>query len=68
MVKIAVTTHNVNRAKDVQSVMIAQHAMIAKTLRNAYSLLTAIVVCGVNYVLNVMIAPNVNLVEIVMAV
>lgn len=48
--------------------MIVQHVKIAKTLRNAYYLLTVIVVCSVNYVLNVMIVPNVNLVEIVMAV
>ena len=48
--------------------MIVQHVKIAKTLRNACYLLTAIVVYSVNYVLSVMIAPNVNLAEIVMAV
>ena len=48
--------------------MIVQHVKIAKTLRNAYYLLTAIVVYSVNYVLSVMIVPNVNLAEIVTAV
>lgn len=48
--------------------MIVQHAKIAKTLRNVYCLLTARVVYSVSYVLSVMIAPNVNLAEIVVAV
>lgn len=48
--------------------MIVQHVKIAKTLRNVCYLLTAIVVYSVNYVLSVMIVPNVNLAEIVTAV